>query len=83
MQIEKHTLLNDLPDHHHTIRHLKMNDSHFARLFDQYHELENEVHGIEEQNSAVSDEYIEALKQKRLQLKDELYRLVLKTEQAL
>ncbi len=83
MQIEKHSLLNDLPDHHHTIRHLKMNDSHFARLFDQYHELENEVHGIEEQNSAVSDEYIEALKQKRLQLKDELYRLVLKTEQAL
>ena len=83
MQLEKHSLLNDLPEHHHTIRHLKMNDSHFARLFDQYHELENEVHTIEEQDSAVSDQYIEALKQKRLQLKDELYLMVMKTEKAL
>jgi uncharacterized protein YdcH (DUF465 family) len=38
MQLDKHTLVNDFPEHHHTIRHLKMNDNHFAKLFDEYHE---------------------------------------------
>ncbi|GAB5380836.1 MAG: hypothetical protein Alis3KO_26920 [Aliiglaciecola sp.] len=83
MQFEKHTLVNDFPDHHHTIRHLKMNDLHFAKLFDQYHEIENEVHQIEEKNNPVSDEYLETLKKQRISLKDQLYRLIQKTEKAL
>lgn len=83
MQIEKHTLLNDFPEHHHTIRHLKMNDTHFAKLFEQYHELDSEVHGIEEGPQGVSDEYLEGLKKRRLQLKDELYQLIQSTEKAL
>ena len=44
MQLDKHTLVNDFPDHQHTIRHLKMNDNHFAKLFNAYHELERRVH---------------------------------------
>jgi hypothetical protein len=47
MQVEKHTLLNDFPDHHHTIRHLKMHDAHFTKLADNYHELDNEVRKLE------------------------------------
>jgi uncharacterized protein YdcH (DUF465 family) len=39
MQIETHTLLMDFPEHQHTIRHLKMNDNYFAKLFDAYHEI--------------------------------------------
>lgn len=83
MNLEKHTLLNDFPDHHHTIRHLKMNDNHFARLFDQYHEVESEVHHIEENNSSVSDEYLESLKKQRVLLKDKLFALIQKTEQSI
>ncbi len=83
MNIEKHTLLNDFPEHHHTIRHLKMNDNHFSKLFTEYHEVENEVHHIEEGNEPVSDEYLESLKLKRVQLKDQLYSLIKKTENAL
>lgn len=83
MNIEKHTLLHDFPEHHHTIRHLKMNDNHFARLFEQYHEVESEVHQIEESNSAVSDEYLESLKRQRVVLKDKLYALIQKTELSL
>ncbi len=83
MNLEKHTLLNDFPEHHHTIRHLKMNDNHFARLFEQYHEVESEVHQIEESNSAVSDEYLESLKRQRVVLKDKLYALIQKTELSL
>jgi hypothetical protein len=83
MQIEKHTLVKDFPDHQHTIRHLKMHDAHFAKLFDSYHEIENEVNHIETNNSPVEDEYIETLKKRRLHLKDELFSMIQKTERAL
>lgn len=81
MNIDKHTLLNDFPDHHHTIRHLKMNDNHFAKLFDEYHEIASEVHSIEENNQPVADEYLETLKLRRLHLKDMLFDLVVQKEQ--
>lgn len=83
MPIEKHTLLNDFPAHQHTIRHLKMHDAHFVKLFKIYNEVESEVHQIEESNSPVKDEYIESLKKRRLHLKDELFDMIQKTEQAL
>ncbi|WP_289031357.1 DUF465 domain-containing protein [uncultured Paraglaciecola sp.] len=83
MQVDKHTLLKDFPDHHHTIRHLKMNDAHFAKLFDEYHELENEVHHIEKNDEAVSDDYLDAAKSRRVQLKDVLFKYVQRAESEL
>lgn len=83
MQVEKHTLLNDFPDHHHTIRHLKTHDAHFTKLADNYHELDSEVRKLEESNSPVEDEYLETLKKRRLHFKDELYGIIQKTEKSL
>ncbi|MEO9944579.1 MAG: DUF465 domain-containing protein [Paraglaciecola sp.] len=83
MQVDKHTLLKDFPDHHHTIRHLKMNDAHFAKLFDEYHELENEVHHIEKNDEAVSDDYLDAAKSRRVHLKDVLFKYVQRAESEL
>lgn len=83
MQLDKHTLLNEFPDHHHTIRHLKMHDAHFTKLFDSYHEVDSEVRQIEENNSPVEDDYLESLKKRRLHLKDQLFTLIKKTEIAL
>lgn len=76
MQLDKHTLLNEFPDHHHTIRHLKMHDAHFTKLFDSYHEVDSEVRQIEENNSPVEDDYLESLKKRRLHLKDQLFTLI-------
>ncbi|MFQ3192365.1 MAG: hypothetical protein ACI936_003517 [Paraglaciecola sp.] len=83
MQLGKHTLLNEFPDHHHTIRHLKMHDAHFTKLSDNYHEVDSELHHIEENNSPVDDDYLESLKKSRLYLKDELFSIIQKTELAL
>ncbi len=83
MQLEKHTLLNDFPDHHHTIRHLKMHDAHFTKLADSYHQLDSEVRKLEEGNSPVEDAYLETLKKRRLHFKDELFTIIQKTEKAL
>jgi uncharacterized protein YdcH (DUF465 family) len=81
--IGKHTLVNEFPDHQHTIRHLKMHVAHFIGLFNDYHGVESEVHKIEEINSPVKDEYIESLKIRRLHLKDQLFAIIQKTDQAL
>ena len=70
---EKHDLIHEFPEHRERIHNLKMADHHFARLFDEYHELEHQVRRIEEGVETTSDNYLEDLKKKRLKLKDLLY----------
>ena len=78
MPIEKHDLLHELPEHRDTIHDLKMSDAHFARLFDEYHDVDKEVHRIEENIETPSDEYTHERKIKRLALKDELLQIIQK-----
>ena len=76
MLTEKHDLVHELPEHRDTIHNLKMSDQHFVRLFDEYHEVDHEVHRIETGVENTSDEYLEERKKRRLYLKDELYRII-------
>lgn len=71
-----HELADDFPEFKQRIHDLKTTDPHFARLFDEYHNVNREVHRIEAAGINVADEEFEALKHKRLQLKDELYRML-------
>jgi uncharacterized protein YdcH (DUF465 family) len=80
MSLEKHSLVKEFPDHHHTIRHLKMNDAHFAKMFDEYHEIDHEVFSIEAGNVTAADDHLEEIKKRRVQLKDTLFALVRKEE---
>ncbi len=76
MVIEHHDLHSEFPDMGDQIRSLKMKDRHFARLFDEYHEVDREVRKIEEAVEAASDERLEGLKMRRLHLKDDLYAML-------
>lgn len=76
MLTEKHDLVHELPEHRDTIHKLKMDNNHFARLFDEYHDVDHEVHRIETGIENTSDEYLEERKKRRLYLKDELYRMI-------
>lgn len=76
MLSEKHDLVHELPEHRDTIHNLKMTNNHFARLFDEYHQVDHEVHRIETGVENTSDEYIEERKKARLHLKDELLRMI-------
>jgi uncharacterized protein YdcH (DUF465 family) len=80
MSLEKHSLVKEFPEHQHTIRHLKMNDMHFAKMFDEYHDIDHEVFSLESGKGASSDEYLETQKLRRVQLKDTLFALVKKEE---
>ncbi|MBO6608959.1 YdcH family protein [Altererythrobacter sp.] len=57
---------------------LKAKDAHYARLADQYHEVNREVHRIEAETEAASDERTETLKKQRLALLDEITGIVTK-----
>ncbi len=74
---EKHDLAHELPEHREKINQLKQNNQHFARLFSQYNDLDEQVRKIEEGFENTSDEFIEGLKKQRLQLKDELFNILI------
>jgi uncharacterized protein YdcH (DUF465 family) len=76
MPIEKHDLLHELPEHKEAIHELKMNNAHFAKLFEEYHATDKEVHRIEENIETPSDNYTHEQKIKRLALKDALLKLI-------
>ena len=73
---EKHDLIHELPEHREAIHKLKTSNNHFARLFDEYHEVDHEVHRIETDVETTSDEYLEEKKKQRLHLKDELLKII-------
>ena len=72
MPLENHSLLNEFPELREQIHTLKTSDKHFARLFNEYDALAHDVHRIESGAEAASDDRLDELKKKRLQLKDEL-----------
>ena len=76
MALEKHDLLHEFPESKETIHQLKMENNHFARLFNEYHEVDHEVHRIETNAETTSDEYLEGRKKERLRLKDELFSMI-------
>lgn len=71
-----HEIAEEFPEYKDKIHDLKMNDGHFARLFDEYHQLNREIHRIEAAGVNTSDEEIENLKLVRLRLKDEIYQML-------
>ncbi len=73
---EKHDLHHEFPEYYDRIRELKMNNHHFARLFEEYHTINREVVRIEDGVENHSDEYLENLKKKRLLYKDKLYGMI-------
>jgi uncharacterized protein len=71
-----HDLAHEFPEYKQAIHELKLNDAHFARLAGEYHQTCKELHRIDAGNETPADDYVEALKVRRLYLKDELYALL-------
>jgi uncharacterized protein YdcH (DUF465 family) len=64
------------------VTRLKADDAHFARLADEYHEVNRQVHRIEAETEAASDERTEALKRQRLNLLDEITAIITRERSA-
>ncbi len=71
-----HELAEEFPDLADKIHTLKTSDAHFAKLADQYHELNRQIHRIETDVEPASDEHQTELRKQRMALKDEIYALL-------
>jgi uncharacterized protein YdcH (DUF465 family) len=78
--MERHDLLHEFPEYHDKIHQLKIDYSHFKKLFDEYNELEHQVHRINTDVEVVTDEHAHEVKAKLLFVKDELYSMLTKEE---
>jgi uncharacterized protein YdcH (DUF465 family) len=67
-----HELHEEFPEHAEAIHNLKSADAHFARIAEEYHTLNRAIHRMETNVEPADDATIEALKKKRLSLKDEI-----------
>lgn len=65
-------LADDFPEKAEQIHALKETDNHFARLVEEYHELNREIHRVETRVEPTSEDVEEDLKRRRLRLKDEI-----------
>ncbi|WP_201830340.1 YdcH family protein [Microvirga zambiensis] len=65
-------LAEDFPDKRDRIHQLKTSDNRFARLYDEYNELNRTIHRVETRVEPQTDEAEEELKRRRLQIKDEI-----------
>lgn len=76
--MERHDLVHEFPEHTDKIHELKQSDAHFRKLFDEYNEMEHEIHRINTDTEVVTDGHAHELKAKLLFLKDELYAILTK-----
>ncbi|SIO31715.1 hypothetical protein SAMN05444722_1398 [Rhodovulum sp. ES.010] len=71
-----HELAEEFPDKSDLIHNLKETDAHFARLFDEYHEVNGAVHRAETDVEPTDDLHLTELRKKRMHLKDEIARIL-------
>ena len=71
-----HELAQDFPEHADRLSELKQSDGHFARLFDEYHEINRTVHRAESHVEPLEELAEVELRKKRGALKDELYQMI-------
>jgi len=73
--MEKHDLHHEFPQHESKIHDLKMNDNHFKKLFDEYHFIDKQIHGVES-TQVFTDDELNEMRKKRLHLKDQLIGII-------
>ncbi len=71
-----HELAEEFPDQVDAIHELKTSNAHFARLADEYHEVNRHIHRLETRVEPASDEVEQELRRKRLHLKDEIAAMI-------
>lgn len=68
-----HDLYEDFPEKAAAIHALKAKDAHFARMVEDYHEVNRAVHRAETLVEPVTPEHEGSLRQKRMRLKDDIW----------
>ena len=76
-----HELHEEFPEFANKIRHLRETDGHFYRISNEYHEINRAIHRAETDIEPTDDFNIAGMRRKRMQLKDEIYTMLVGLEQ--
>jgi uncharacterized protein YdcH (DUF465 family) len=76
MHIEHHPLIKEFPEHRERIHELKQSNNHFAKLADQYEEVDKHICRAEDSPEGYDNQHMHELKSERLKLKDEMFRIL-------
>lgn len=71
-----HELVTEFPDHASRISDLKQSDPHFAKLFDEYHIINRQIHRAETNIEPMEELAEVQLRKQRASLKDELWQII-------
>ena len=71
-----HELAEEFPDKVETMSQLKQSDAHFAKLADEYHEINRAVHRAETNVEPLEELAEVELRKKRGALKDEIWNIL-------
>lgn len=71
-----HELIAEFPEFAFKITEMKTTEPHFARLYEEYHEVNRAIHRAETDIEPTDDTRMEEMRKHRLKLKDELYALL-------
>lgn len=71
-----HDLAEEFPAEAERIRALKAENAHFARLFDEYNDVNHEVFRAETLLTPTAPAHEAELRQQRLRLKDEIWKML-------
>ena len=67
-------MLHEYKEEIHT---LKMENAHFAKIFEKHNDLDNQIEHAENGDKILTDMELEVLKKEKLLLKDEAYKMIL------
>lgn len=71
-----HELAEEFPQHVDRMHALKGSNAHFARLFDEYHTLNRQIHRADADIEPMEDLALEQLKKQRLHMLDEIKKML-------
>lgn len=71
-----HELAEEFPDMIEKMQTLRQSNAHFAKLSDEYHEVNRAVHRAETNVEPMEELAEGTLRKKRAALKDEIYRML-------
>lgn len=75
-------LAEEFFDHTETMHKLREANAHFAKLSDEYHEINRAVHRAETDVEPTDDLHLADMRKQRLALKDEIWEMILEAEKA-
>jgi len=71
-----HELAEEFPADIDKMHALKVSDAHFAKLFDEYHDINGKIHRAETDVEPMSDEHQAELRKQRLAMKDQIAKML-------